>query len=79
MKKVVALLAVLALVLAAVVTVGLALGMTTDSPEPPRRTSSSEPAEPPPASVTEPPAAGLADFYSQRIDWSPCASNDSHD
>ena len=79
MKKVVALLAVLALVLAAVVTVGLALGMTTDSPEPPRRTSSSEPAEPPPASVTEPPAEGLADFYSQRIDWSPCASNDSHD
>ncbi|MGZ8738635.1 MAG: alpha/beta hydrolase, partial [Nocardioides sp.] len=80
MKKVVALLAVLALLLAAVVTAGLAIGtLTSDDPEPPRRTSGPEPAEPPPASVTEPPKAGLADFYSQTIDWSPCASDDSHD
>ena len=80
MKKVVAVIAVLALVLVAFVAVGLAVGgMTTETTEPSRRTSSSEPAEPAPASVTEPPEAGLADFYSQSIDWSPCSSNDSHD
>ena len=80
MKKVVALLAVLALVLVAVATLGLAVGeLTASSPEPPRRTSSPAPAEPAPASVTQPPEPELADFYSQTIDWSPCASNDSHD
>jgi len=80
MKKVVAVLTVLALALGAFVAVGLAIGaMTTDSPEPPRRTSSPEPAEPAPASVTEPPDPGLADFYSQTIKWSPCATNDTHD
>jgi len=80
MKKVVAVIAVLALALTAFVAVGLAVGSrTADSPEPPRRTSSPAPAGPAPASVTEPPQPGLAEFYSQTVTWSPCASNDSHD
>ena len=80
MKKVVAVLAVLALVLVTFVAVGQALlNASSDPAEPPRRTSSSEPADPAPASVTEPPAPELAELYSQTIAWSPCDTNDDYD
>ncbi len=79
LKKILAVVAVLSLVVVTFVTAGLALfGGSSDSPDAPRRTSSS-PTGPPPASVTVPPRPALASFYSQRIDWAPCKSNDTHD
>ena len=79
MKKVVAVVAVLALALTAFVAVGLAVqGFQSDESAPsPRPTPS--PTTPPPASVTQPPAPALADFYSQRIDWEPCETNADQD
>lgn len=77
MKKVVALVAVFALALAAVVAVGLAIrGDTTD---PPRARPTPSPTTPPPASVTQAPDDALTDLYAQRIDWSPCDSNTDYD
>lgn len=80
MKKVLALVAVLALALSAFLAVGLSLGGGSSDPSDPsgaRPTPS--PTTPPPASVTQPPEQGLADVYSQRIDWQPCESNDDQD
>jgi pimeloyl-ACP methyl ester carboxylesterase len=77
MKKVVAVVAVLALALTAFVAVGLALqGSTSGSPvaEP-----TPSPTTPPPAAVTEAPSEELEELYSQRIDWQPCEGNDDHD
>ena len=77
MKKVFAIVAVLALALTAFVAVGLAIqGVTPD--EPTARPTPS-PTTPPPASVTEAPESGLAGFYSQRIDWQPCETNTDQD
>ncbi len=77
MKKVLAFIAVFALALSAVVAVGLALqGSPAEGPTV-RPTPS--PMTPPPASVTQPPKPALADFYSQRIDWSPCDTNPDDD
>ncbi len=78
MKKVLALVAVLALVLGAFLAVGLAVGGGDASDSPAARPTPS-PTTPPPASVTEPPSADLADLYSQRIDWQPCESNADQD
>jgi pimeloyl-ACP methyl ester carboxylesterase len=77
MRRVVAVLAVLALALTTFVTVGLAIrGALPDEPSA-RPTPS--PTTPPPATVTEAPDPALADLYSQRIDWQPCESNGDHD
>lgn len=78
MKKVMALLAVLALVLSAFLVAGLALGGDDPSTSRAARPTPS-PTTPPPPSVTEPPSPALADLYSQRIDWSPCESNADQD
>ena len=72
MKRTVALVAVLALALTTFVAVGVALSSGSGEP---RSTPTPSPTTPPPATVTQPPEPGLADFYSQRIDWSPCESN----
>ena len=78
MKKVLAIIAVLALALTAFVAVGLAVGGGgSDSGTPQRATPS--PTTPPPAAVTEAPSPELAELYSQRIDWQPCDSDDDHD
>lgn len=81
MKKVVAVVAVLALALTAFIAVGLALGLTVDgrTDEPPALERTPSPTTPPPPSVTQPPAPALADFYSQRIDWRPCESDGDQD
>ncbi len=77
MKKVLAVIAVFALALTAFVAVGLALqGGVAETPTA-RPTPS--PTTPPPPTVTQPPAPALADFYSQRIDWSPCETNPDDD
>ncbi len=77
MRKVLAVVAVLALAVTAFVAVGLAIrGATPDSPTA-RPTPS--PTTPPPPSVTEAPEADLADFYAQRIDWAPCAGDRDHE
>jgi pimeloyl-ACP methyl ester carboxylesterase len=77
MRRVVAVLAVLALALTTFVAVGLAIrGATPDEPRP-RPTPS--PTTPPPATVTEAPDPALADLYSQRIDWQPCEADTDHD
>ncbi len=77
MKKVVAIVAVLALALTAFIAVGLAIqGMTPD--EPAARPTPS-PTTPPPPSVTEAPDDALTGLYSQRIDWSPCDINADQD
>jgi pimeloyl-ACP methyl ester carboxylesterase len=80
MKKIVAVVAVLALVLVAVITVGLAVSgsLSADAPERDRRTPerSSAPADP---SATEAPDPALQDFYSQSIDWQPCQDDGGHD
>ena len=78
MKKVLALLAVLALVLSAFLVAGLAVG-GGDSADTPAARPTPSPTTPPPPSVTEPPSPALADLYSQRIDWSPCESNADQD
>ncbi|NPD04817.1 alpha/beta fold hydrolase [Nocardioides sp. zg-1308] len=74
MKRVVALVVVLAVVLVTVVAVGLSFrgGDSSARSGPPPTPS---PTTPPPASVTEPPEPALADVYSQRIDWQPCETN----
>jgi pimeloyl-ACP methyl ester carboxylesterase len=77
MKKVLAIIAVLALALTTFVAVGLAIGGSL-SDEPTARPTPS-PTTPPPAEVTEAPEAGLSDFYSQRIDWEPCETNTDQD
>ncbi|RYB90205.1 alpha/beta hydrolase [Nocardioides glacieisoli] len=77
MKKVLAIVAVLALALTTFVAVGLAVGGSL-SDEPAARPTPS-PTTPPPADVTEAPESGLSDFYSQRIDWEPCATNADQD
>ncbi|RYB93743.1 alpha/beta hydrolase [Nocardioides oleivorans] len=77
MKKVLALLVVLAVVLVTVVAVGLSFqGGSTDAPRP---TPTPSPTTAPPASVTEAPASDLADLYAQRIDWQPCEANADQD
>jgi pimeloyl-ACP methyl ester carboxylesterase len=79
MKKVVAVVAVLALALTAFVAVGLAVrGFVPDDSAPSARPTPS-PTTPPPPSVTQPPEPALADFYSQRIDWQPCESDGDQD
>ncbi|MCW2738956.1 alpha/beta hydrolase [Nocardioides sp.] len=77
MKKALALIAVFALALTTFVAIGLALQGGESYPPSVRRTPS--PTTPPPATVTQPPEPALADFYSQRIDWSPCETNADHD
>jgi len=79
MRKVLAIIAVMALALTAFVAVGLAVQGPPDSSSGPAVPMTPSPTTPPPASVTEPPAPDLADFYSQRIDWQPCESNDDHE
>jgi pimeloyl-ACP methyl ester carboxylesterase len=76
-KKVLAVIAVLALAVTAFAAVGLAIRGAM--PEAPTARPTPSPTTPPPASVTEAPEADLSDFYSQRIDWAPCASNGDHD
>ena len=77
MRRVVAVVAVLALALTAFVAVGLAIqGVTPDEP---RARPTPSPTTPPPATVTEAPDPSLADLYSQRIDWQPCETDDDHD
>jgi pimeloyl-ACP methyl ester carboxylesterase len=76
-KKVLAIIAVFALVLTAFVSVGLAIrGGGTDTPAA-RPTPS--PTTPPPATVTQAPSEELADLYSQRIDWQPCETDADQD
>ena len=77
MKRVLAVIAVLALAVTAFAAVGLAIRGAT--PEAPRARPTPSPTTPPPSSVTEAPAPDLADLYSQRIEWTPCASNADHD
>jgi pimeloyl-ACP methyl ester carboxylesterase len=76
-KRILALVAVLALVLTAFVAVGVALGEGSD--DAPRVQPTPSPTTPPPASVTRAPEPALTDIYSQRIDWQPCESNADHD
>lgn len=78
MRKVLALVAVFALALTAFVAVGLALQGDGSGTTPTVRPTPS-PTTPPPSSVTQPPRAALADFYSQRIDWQPCETNADQD
>lgn len=79
MRKVVAVVAVLALALTAFVAVGLAVqGFRSDDGAPSARPTPS-PTTPPPPSVTRAPEPALADFYSQRIDWAPCESDAEQD
>jgi pimeloyl-ACP methyl ester carboxylesterase len=77
MRRVVAVLAVLALALTTFVAVGLAIRGAT--PDEPRARPTPSPTTPPPATVTEAPEPALTDFYSQRIDWQPCESDGDHD
>ncbi len=77
MKKVLAIIAVLALALGAFVAVGLAIQGAT--PEEPGARATPSPTTPPPPSVTEAPETGLAGLYAQRIDWQPCESNADDD
>ena len=71
MKKVLAVIAVFALALTTFVTIGLAIQGATGTDTPGARPTPS-PTTPPPPTVTQPPEPALADFYAQRIDWSPC-------
>ena len=75
MKRLVALVLVLALVLGAVVTALVVLGgpddggdVATDPPRRPVRSAASEPS----ADATTPPDAALAEFYGQELAWEPC-------
>lgn len=77
MRRVVAVLAVLALALTTFVAVGLAIRGAV--PDEPRARPTPSPTTPPPATVTEAPDPALADLYSQRIDWQPCETNTDHD
>jgi pimeloyl-ACP methyl ester carboxylesterase len=76
-RRLLALVAVFALAVTAFVAVGLAIQGST--PDPPRVQPTPSPTTPPPPSVTEAPSQDLEDFYAQRIDWQPCASNDDQD
>ncbi|WP_426242814.1 alpha/beta hydrolase [Nocardioides sp. LHG3406-4] len=73
MRRLVALLLVLALVLGAVITglVVFAGGGDGDSGPPPGRPIRTDTSESS-AEVTAPPDAALAQFYGQRLQWSPC-------
>ncbi|MDR7254754.1 pimeloyl-ACP methyl ester carboxylesterase [Nocardioides sp. BE266] len=77
MRRILALVAILVLVLTAFVAVGMAL--EGDPDDAPRVQPTPSPTTPPPASVTQPPRPVLEEFYAQRIDWKPCASNDDQD
>ncbi len=77
MKKVMAIIAVLALAVTAFVAVGLAIRDTR--PDEPTARPIPSPTTPPPSTVTEAPESGLAGFYSQRIDWAPCETNADQD
>ena len=77
MKKVLVIVAVLALALTTFVAVGLAISGSL--PDEPTARPTPSPTTPPPADVTEAPESGLSDVYSQRIDWEPCESNDDQD
>ena len=77
MKKVLAVIAVFALAMSTFVAVGLALQGSTS--ETPRVRPTPSPTTPPPATVTQAPAAALTDLYAQRIDWSPCETNADND
>ena len=77
MKKVFAVVAVVALALTAFVAVGLAIQGAT--PDEPTARPTPSPTTPPPASVTEAPDDALTDLYSQRIDWQPCETNADQD
>lgn len=77
MRRVVAVLAVLALALTTFVAVGLAIRGAV--PDEPRARPTPSPTTPPPATVTEAPDPALTDLYSQRIDWQPCESNGDQD
>ena len=77
MKKVLAIIAVVALALTAFVAVGLAIQGTT--PDEPTARPTPSPTTPPPPSVTEAPDEALTDLYSQRIDWQPCDTNADQD
>jgi pimeloyl-ACP methyl ester carboxylesterase len=77
-RRVLALVAVLALVLTAAVAVGVALG-GDGADDAPRVLPTPSPTTPPPASVTEAPRPALEEFYSQRIDWQPCEGDDDQD
>jgi pimeloyl-ACP methyl ester carboxylesterase len=78
MKKVMAVVAVLALALTTFVTVGFAM-QDVITPDPPAAEQTPSPTTPPPAAVTEAPSAELTELYSQRIDWQPCETDDDHD
>ena len=79
MTKVVGVIAVLALLLTAALSVGLVVANTVDDGS----SSATREVRPAPTSaaptVTDPPTPGLEQFYSQTIDWQPCEGNDSHD
>ncbi len=77
MKKALAIIAVFALAMSAFVAVGLAL--QGGASQTPRVRATPSPTTPPPPTVTQPPEPALAELYSQRIDWSPCATNADHD
>ncbi|MBL0746228.1 alpha/beta hydrolase [Nocardioides baculatus] len=77
MKKVVAILAVVALALTTFVAVGLAVRGSL--PDEPTARPTPSPTTPPPATVTAAPEAGLENYYSQRIDWKPCETNTDQD
>jgi pimeloyl-ACP methyl ester carboxylesterase len=76
-KKVLAVVAVLALALTAFVAVGLAIQGAI--PEEPTARPTPSPTTPPPPSVTEAPDDALTGLYSQRIDWKPCDTNPDQD
>ena len=78
MTKVVGVVAALALIITAVLSVGLvALSMDEDSPNEPRTPRAAPTAAP--SSVTEAPEPDLQPFYSQTIAWQPCESNGDFD
>ncbi|CAA9396340.1 MAG: Probable exported protease [uncultured Nocardioides sp.] len=79
MKKIVGVVAVVALFLAAIGSVGLVVLNTIAEDSP--RTSSRPPRPsptPPEESVTEAPEPSLRAFYSQVLAWKPCESNTEH-
>ncbi len=71
MKRLVAIVAVLSLVLVTVVAVGLAVWQLADSSAEDGPSGRSASAPPQPGS-TEAPTAELASFYGQRVDWESC-------
>ena len=78
MKRVVAALAVAALLLGSVLAVGLVVFRQPGASSGPSRIVRT-PTTPPDPSVTAAPRQSLTRFYSQGIDWRACESNDEHD